>query len=179
MAFHLNDSPWLKDVRARCRQQHLLIVERRDVAGLSGNQDRAIPVPSRLKRLVLDRIKRPLKRRRHEAERSRTSFARWAEDQARRRLRLPNSIPVRAVDVSLKGILTFPQFISLVADAAAIVTTRLHVGILGALLDKPTLLVPGDAGYCKIQGIYEYSLKDNAGVELLENPFAKERGPAA
>lgn len=173
MAFHLEKSEWLQKLKTRRDQNYLLIVERRDAEGLSGPADNAVPVPAGIKQLIPMSLKRPIKRRRHEKQRANTPFARWARDTAIQRLQLDSDVPTRTIDASLKGLLTFKQFSDLVAGASAVVTTRLHVGILADLLQKPTLVVPGDAKYGKIQGIYEYSMTEHPHVELVPNPFAK------
>jgi len=173
MAFHLDKSAWLRKLKDRQKQDYLLIVERRDAEGLSGPSDKAVPVPAGMKQWIPMSIKRPIKRRLHEKQRANTPFAQWAKDTAIERLELDQAVPVRAIDASLKGLLTFEQFANIIARATAVVTTRLHVGILADLLEKPTLIIPGDAKYGKIQGIYEYSMTSHPHVELVENPFAK------
>lgn len=67
-------------------------------------------------------------------------------------------------DVGDPRVLPFSRFLETVATCAAIVTTRLHAGILAAMLGKPTILVVGD--YKKIQWIYEYSLGSWSNVML-------------
>ena len=171
MAFHLEDSEWIKKLKNKREQNYLLIVERRDAEGLSGPPDKAVPVPDRFKQWVPMPIKRSIKRWKHERQRADTPFAHWAKDTSVGRLGLEQDIPVRAIDVSLKGLLTFEQFADIVAGANGVVTTRLHVGILADLLGKATLVVPGDAKYGKIQGIYEYSMTGHPHVELVKNPF--------
>ena len=173
MAFHLKTSDWLTTVASRARDKHLLIVERRDAEALSGPADRAVPAPAPLKRLVPQGLKRAIKRRTHVRARAGTPFAAWARSAAFERFGLDADTAVMTIDASLKGLLTFDQFVAAIADATAVITTRLHVAILASLLGKRTLVVPGDARYGKIQGIYEYSLRDQPHVTLIDNPFAE------
>lgn len=172
MAFHLESSQWLEKLRNRCSDRHILVVERRDAEGLSGASDRAVPLPSGLKKMVPAPFKRSIKSYRHQQLRSNTEFAKWAISTARERLEIDGKLPVKTIDVSLTGLLTFDKFTSLIVESAAIVTTRLHVAILATLLNKPTIVVPGDAAYGKIQGIFEYSLEKSKSTLLVENPFA-------
>jgi exopolysaccharide biosynthesis predicted pyruvyltransferase EpsI len=70
-------------------------------------------------------------------------------------------------DVSM--IKKFDDFISLVANAGDIFTDRLHVKILGKIMDKKTTLYPNK--YHKNLGVWEYSLKDSinyAQVDIRE-----------
>ena len=60
-------------------------------------------------------------------------------------------------DISSRSVVSFDTFCTLIRDARAVCTNRLHVGVLAAMLNKPTLLVEGS--YHKTRGIYEYSLR--------------------
>jgi exopolysaccharide biosynthesis predicted pyruvyltransferase EpsI len=75
------------------------------------------------------------------------------------------------MDVSLNSLLSFEHFCVVISHASIVLTTRLHVGILAAMMEKPTIIVPGSVKYGKIQGIYDYSLHDYSNVQLVDNPF--------
>lgn len=66
------------------------------------------------------------------------------------------SLPVVYEDVSDQRRNDFDSFVSAVGSSAVVITSRLHPGILAAMLGKPTVLLSG--GYPKIRAIYEYSL---------------------
>ena len=67
-------------------------------------------------------------------------------------------------DISLAETCRFEDFLQNVARASVIVTTRLHVAILGQLLNRRTYLVEGS--YHKFRGVFEYSMRQ-ASTELL------------
>lgn len=60
---------------------------------------------------------------------------------------------------------TFPEFCSEIARSEVIVSTRLHVAILGAILGRRTYIVAGK--YHKIPGIYEYSMAAMDHVSMV------------
>ena len=67
---------------------------------------------------------------------------------------LPRSIPRLYRDVSVS--VSFAEFTEAIRNAALIITDRLHIGILGYLLEKRVVLRPG--AYHKIRGVYELSM---------------------
>lgn len=73
-----------------------------------------------------------------------------------------------AADVSDHYRYTFAEFTDSIAGAAAVVTTRLHAGILAALLGVPTAL--RDGRYGKLRGVYEASMRSMPHVHLLGAP---------
>ena len=70
-----------------------------------------------------------------------------------------------AADVSLPETCSFEELLVSVAQSRAIVTTRLHVAILGCFFEIPTCLV--DGAYHKFRGGFELSLQ-NRSVTLLD-----------
>jgi exopolysaccharide biosynthesis predicted pyruvyltransferase EpsI len=68
-------------------------------------------------------------------------------------------------DVSRVDISSFDEFIEDVANSEYIFTNRLHVGILGFLLDKNVYMVEGS--YFKVTGIYEYSMSESNKTHLV------------
>lgn len=65
-------------------------------------------------------------------------------------------------DVSISG--TYQDFVQIIAGADRIFTDRLHVAILGSILEKKTILFPNI--YFKNKAVYNYSL-----IEYLETYF--------
>jgi exopolysaccharide biosynthesis predicted pyruvyltransferase EpsI len=82
-------------------------------------------------------------------------------------------LPCLAEDISDPSIATFERFCDLIVNAAAIFTDRLHVGILGALLDKPTYICSGNNH--KIHGVVSLSLNDMPHVKLIDHPDRRRR----
>ncbi|QDV72319.1 polysaccharide pyruvyl transferase family protein [Botrimarina mediterranea] len=178
-AFHLRDTDWLQSLKSRTRARHLLIVERRDAESLGGQPEATVRAPSTLKRLAPMWLKRRVKLSSHMRSRTDTSFYRWAVEESERSLGIsPKDVPVVPIDISQQSIVSFDRFLSLITDAAAVVTTRLHVGILAALLDKPTVMVGGDRKYAKISGIYQQSMTEMDCVRYFDNPLDPEEKSA-
>jgi len=75
--------------------------------------------------------------------------------------------PVKVSDIS-KMKETFEEWVNTAAQASHVYTDRLHVAILGAILNKPVTWY--NTGYHKNQGVYEYSLANEANLDfpLLE-----------
>jgi exopolysaccharide biosynthesis predicted pyruvyltransferase EpsI len=63
---------------------------------------------------------------------------------------------------------SFSTYLKLITNAEAIVTDRLHVAILGAILEKKVFLI-GNI-YHKNRGVYEYSLSSYSNVRYYELP---------
>jgi len=80
--------------------------------------------------------------------------------------RFPEAVPLPRIvrDASIVNACTFDQFCEFISEAAVVFTTRLHAGILAALLGRPTVIFGGP--YHKIRGIYDYSLADRPHVQF-------------
>lgn len=166
MAFALAGSPFLRRLRASARKRHILIVERRDREGTTNATQRPIGPPG-LKRLLPRRMRRSVKHMisRRSASVASTAFAQHAVEAATALAPQADGLPLVCQDISDVGVASFRRFLTCVADAAVIVTNRLHVAVLGALLEKPTLVAPGN--YHKIRGVHEFSLTQRDGVTLV------------
>ncbi|HEY0248644.1 MAG TPA: polysaccharide pyruvyl transferase family protein [Gryllotalpicola sp.] len=71
----------------------------------------------------------------------------------------------RAVDLSAVQYATYREYLATLRRADAVVTNRLHVALPAAILGKRVVLV--EAGYHKLQGVYEQSLSALPNVELV------------
>ena len=78
-----------------------------------------------------------------------------------------NKLKIMYCDISLRKKATYSEFINIVKKAEFISTTRLHVAILGHLLNKPVYIKYGERLEHKIKGVYEFSLKNNPLVKTL------------
>lgn len=70
------------------------------------------------------------------------------------------------VDISSPEYATFEEYLQYMARASVVVTDRLHVGLPSAILGKNVILV--EAGYHKLGGVYEQSLREMPNVAFLK-----------
>lgn len=155
LAFELAGTKFLAELRARRSDEHVLVAMRKDREGAAGvlAKTRGTWLPRR--------IRRPLSRFRDLLVASRSRAPLDAVFSAER---IGQEMPKIFRDVSVS--VDFEEFLDLVARSRVILTDRLHVAILGRLLDKPVRLFPGS--YHKIRGVFEYSLSDQESrVELM------------
>jgi exopolysaccharide biosynthesis predicted pyruvyltransferase EpsI len=176
MAFHLRDSRFLQGFRERGSAQRILVVERADPESSTGVARTRPPAYPQLGRLV-PRAWRPvaeelaLVKRRRDAQRSAavselpTVFARETVARVREEHPELSGAPTYYLDIARRSHCSFRRYCGLIAEAAAVITTRLHVAALGAMLEKPTYCQPG--WYHKIKGVYEYSMATMAWVQLI------------
>jgi len=174
MAFYLCGTAYLQQLQSQKATEHVLLVERGDLESLTGGHFRprgriSRYLPKAVKMPLAQFVLNPLKRLAHMSSTHTmmptTTFARetlahvWAEYPQFKGLALYNA------DISSPSICSFQRFGQLIARAALVVTTRLHIAILAALLDKPTYLKSGV--YHKIAGVYEHSLSAYPHVRLI------------
>jgi len=179
MAFHLQNSAYLRELRTKTAQKHILIVERNDPESVTGSYQPQVVssstsrwkqfIPKPIKQAVYRHVTIPLRHRQiaqHLGEQGiHTTFTqdclhRLIQDDPSRA-----TLPIFAADISDPALCNFHRFSQLIAEASVVAATRLHVGILAALLDKPTYIQAGS--YHKIRGIYEYSLTNYNQVHLF------------
>lgn len=181
-AFHLEESFYIQKLRSKSARKHILIVERDDPESVtkpllettnpltaSTQINWKAYIPKAIKRPISRHIAMPIKHRvlaKHLGKRDLNSpFTQdclrqvWQDDPTLRNL------PVFSADVSNQRLCSFSSFSQLVAEAAVVVTTRLHVAILAAMLDKPVYVKPGS--YHKIEGIFDYSLAKRPNIWLI------------
>lgn len=154
LALRLKTQPPIQG--ATVKPSHILVVERDDWEGPTGRKRPfAIKglevIPERIRRTARKALLGKLRKRQDDS-----AFARAALDLVRRRHPELQALPVTIADVSLPEVCDFSQFLKHVSRAAAIVSTRLHVAILGFLWGRPTYLVEGR--YHKYRGVFEHSL---------------------
>lgn len=191
-AFHLINSDFMRRLKRKTTLKHILIVERTDIEALcrpivrfdGGTAEVAgteitgptvvnSPPAFGLRRHLPRSVKalkaqflRVIELPKIERDAIKTPFAIQAIDRIHKDMPETRELPIRAFDVSQNRYSSFGQFATVIAQSAAVCSTRLHVGILSAMLDKPTYLVAGV--YHKLRGIYEYSMSESKHVELLE-----------
>ena len=180
-AFHLIGSNFIKNLQDH-RGKHILIVERTDAESTTGpaigsnaRSASAIPkskrsVPNTMNNLLPAGLKAYLKHRLKlpsiERGAMKTEFASRAIGFVKENHPAAADLPVRCFDVSQNYLNTFDQFARVIANSAVVLSTRLHVGILSAMLGIPTFVVAGS--YHKLRGIYSYSMLNNNHVKIID-----------
>jgi exopolysaccharide biosynthesis predicted pyruvyltransferase EpsI len=144
LALELHDSDFIKDLITKCRSEYILIAMRKYKEGASN-------ILIRTGRWLPGKIRRPLSKIRDwlAAMKSRDVIS----DIIKQENYTPN-MPRVYRDVSAS--VSFDEFLNTICCAASIVTDRLHIGVLGYLLNKRVILRPGM--YHKIRGVYELSM---------------------
>jgi exopolysaccharide biosynthesis predicted pyruvyltransferase EpsI len=176
-AFHLQSSDYLKKLQSKTASKHILIVERNDPESVTGayqahqpnltTKTRYIPpfIRQPISRLIISPLKHMALAKSLGEQGANTQFTQECLKQIFQDYPELESLPVFAADISDPLLCSFHTFSKLIAEAAVVVATRLHVGILAAMLDKPTYIKSGS--YHKIRGIFEYSLQDKQNVRLV------------
>ena len=170
MALRLRRSDFIKRLKSQSRTKHVLIVERGDGEATTGIKHRAIGNRS-INRFVPQALKAPLKRaiRKRQAQQhaATSSYVSRMLELVEREHGGVADLPLITSDISDPGNATYEGFCNAINDAAVVVTNRLHVGVLAAMLNKPTYLATNS--YHKIRGIYEYSLRDMSHVTFVQD----------
>ncbi|TWT69067.1 polysaccharide pyruvyl transferase family protein [Crateriforma conspicua] len=189
-AFYLLGSKFLSQQIRKRSPKHILVVERQDAESLDttnmgvqktqqGHETAGSYLRVAASSMVPDSIKVTGRRLRNlkkiEDTNRQTPFAKLASDFLVSRHPEHSGTPVRFLDASDNTYSTFPQFVSIIRDASIVLTTRLHVGILSAMLGIPTYLVPGV--YHKLSGIHSLSMNTWPHVTLLPRSFAAGQSP--
>lgn len=164
-AFALAETPFLAAISGR-PSRHVLIVERDDSEHVDRFGRRQIQPKKRWWRYLPRGMKAPLYPIRAYLTGSRnTPFRQQCESILRSHHPEYSDFPRLVRDISRKEYDTFESFCDAIAEAAIVFSTRLHVGILAALLGKPAYLFAGP--YHKIEAIYDHSLATYENVRLI------------
>jgi len=179
MAFSLRGSDFLRALGSRARERHVLIVERTDHEEFTGRKEFWSLLEKEQPPWIRAGVPAPIRRGVREAlaaarraafragafRDAMTPFARDAREVLVQDTPSLDALPVLAADISQTSLCDFETFCRLIAESAAVVSTRLHVAVLAALLGKPTYLAAGPG--TKIRSTYEYSLAQMPEVRLL------------
>ncbi|MER9670165.1 polysaccharide pyruvyl transferase family protein [Mesorhizobium sp. M0203] len=165
LAFFLSpdDFGFLK-LRRPLHEKYTLVVERRDA---ESSTEISKPTASRLpfKHLIPMSIKRPLKRRQVRNLMYNTEFVERCRTYIRDHANYSDDII--AGDISIPSLYSFYEFVSYSNYADATFTTRLHVSILCAVLDRPCYLVRSGGELMKNESVFEQSMADGTSVKLM------------
>ncbi|MBN2133421.1 MAG: polysaccharide pyruvyl transferase family protein [Sedimentisphaerales bacterium] len=146
LAFELDDSDFIRDLRANVREKHVLIVKRGDRESLGRG------VVTRVKGSWFPKkLRSPLSRIRNRllSFKRRDVYKSIMADYG-----VAKTIPVVNQDVSTE--VPFSEFVAAIRDSTLVITDRLHVGVLAHMLNKWTVLMPASFG--KIEGVHEMSM---------------------
>jgi len=165
LVFSLARHPMIRELKHASAQDRILVVERDDWEGPTGRRRPFSPpglefIPERFRTVVRKTVLGPVRRRQDRASRFGQAALRfvnrWHPEAA--------GLDPLIADISLAETCSFEDFLQNVARASIIITTRLHVAILGQLLNRRTYLVEGS--YHKFRGVFEYSMQQ-ASADLL------------
>ncbi|MEM6551175.1 MAG: polysaccharide pyruvyl transferase family protein [Planctomycetota bacterium] len=188
-AFELAGSRLIREWKAESKEKHVLVVIRGDREGLASEAGsgydkapfRPLPWWRRPRHFVRHVVLPRLVSRRDRQEGPAVDLnAALAVDGTADLIRLvPRhsaelsglGCPVVSLDVSDPRAYSFETFCRLIAEAKAVVTTRLHVGVFSALLEKQTVMV--GQSYGKLEGIYERSMQTMGHVSLIDHEASR------
>jgi exopolysaccharide biosynthesis predicted pyruvyltransferase EpsI len=148
LAFELQDSDLIADLRRNCAEKHILIAMRKDKEGLA-------KVLTRTTGTWLPKsVRRPLSWIR---DRLVAHISKDTVETILKQERISVGLPRIYRDVATS--LNFEEFAASIRDAALIVTNRLHIAVLGHLLNKRVVIVCAtDYHKHKLKGVYELSM---------------------
>lgn len=164
MAFELAGSPFLHDLKKSAQDRHVLLIERFDREATT-HHSMEIKLSSTLRARVPAPLKRLIKSKLHLLRRQKSGFTSQALDRLYSERPEFKGLPVIAEDVSSKVGFTFEQFLQTIAQAAVVISNRLHAAILSTLLEKPTIVLSGHP-YGKLESSFDYSLKKYPNASL-------------
>jgi hypothetical protein len=125
-----------------------------------------IPIALKIQSLLLPLVAHSIRQWLHKKSAAQTNFTAMALSHLYDEMPQRRSLSELARDLSAPGAFTFETFSDAIVRAVAVVSTRLHVGILPALLDQLMYLHAARAPYPKIKSIYEYSMAEMKHVRL-------------
>jgi exopolysaccharide biosynthesis predicted pyruvyltransferase EpsI len=167
MAFELADASFVDRLRFM-PTRHILIVERTDVEHHRvAMNSKNLRWRKRIGRLIGMRGKKllyPLVNLIR--SRQRTTFRDQCETMLSESFPEQAQLPRLVRDVSNVNANDFDGFQDAIGAAAIVFTTRLHVGLLAAMMDRPTFIFGGP--YHKIAGMYQFSLSHMKHVHFAE-----------
>lgn len=170
LAFQLFGSKWVKCILDKYPKPiagNVLVVDRMDienskVGGKSGFLKKIYIA------FVPEKIKSALRKKRVDRrDRLGSDFTEFVRDFLSDQYASYEIKSIISKDISRNDICDFEEFIRLVAEAEYVFSNRLHVGVLGYLLDRKVYVKEGS--YHKIRGIYEYSMKHDDSIKLIDS----------
>ncbi|MFK7883344.1 MAG: hypothetical protein AB8F26_04055 [Phycisphaerales bacterium] len=172
-AFALVDEPSIKKLIDRAPTRDLLIVERGDAESATGLVESDLLSSGFVRKAATAVLPRPVAiaaaravgRLRGGGSGQHSPFTQAAIDLVEKNDFKRQVGSIKNTDVSRRSACSYSEFCETIADSKVIISTRLHVGILGAVMGRRTYIVAGNNH--KIPGIYEFSMKDNPCATLI------------
>jgi exopolysaccharide biosynthesis predicted pyruvyltransferase EpsI len=160
LAFELYDSDFIADLRRNCAEKHILIAMRKDKEGFA-------KVLTKTSGTWLPKsVRRPLSWVR---DRLVAHVSQDIVETILKQEHVSDNLPRIYRDVACS--LSFEEFVASIRDAALIVTNRLHVAVLGHLLNKRVVIICATEYHeHKIKGVYELSMSGPGSKTVLFIP---------
>ncbi|MEM6333623.1 MAG: polysaccharide pyruvyl transferase family protein [Planctomycetota bacterium] len=163
LAFELKGGPWVEEQRAQRGEGHVVVCMRKDKEGgaklLAQTKAPWLPAP----------IRKPLSRLR---DRLVASGRKRLVDRLIEEAGVDPKLPRVVRDISVS--VDFEAFCEAIRGAAFIMADRMHVSILGYLLDKPTVLLAG--AYHKNASVHAFSMAHEESCVRFVDPKAGAEG---
>ncbi len=173
LALWLRDSDWIRGLKERSAERHNLIVERMDhersTVGADTPPKTNHPFVSFIYRSTPESVTQPIVNsitRMRARRRPLSDFGKAASSLIQDHFPDKNRLPDLVADIARRRYTNFDGYARLIADSGVVVATRMHVGILGAMLGKPSFLVRGTQH--KIIGVYEQSLTGFPNLTIID-----------
>ena len=157
MAFGLHGSKFIEELKKKTSSGPLLIVERFDTEGAT-KPPAIYRTPVFFRSLIPSGLKNFIKKKTLGAVHKGTPFISEATGKVKELFPAVQYNDIKAADISLPQNHTFEEFADAVAGASVVVSTRLHVCVLAALLGKPFVAVQFEGGN-KLSGVFKQSLE--------------------
>ena len=168
LAFALDGHEMIRGLRDVPVENVVLVVERDDWEGPTGRRRLFSPpglefIPQKIRTVVRKVLLGPVLKKQDLESAFRHAALQFVSQNHQQ---VTPFVP-HVADISLAETCNFEKFMQHVAAAAVIVTTRLHVAILGHLLNRRTYLVEGS--YHKFRGVFDYSMQQGSSSLLVWN----------
>ncbi len=159
LAFELYDSYFIANLLNQCSEKHILVAMRKDKEGTAG-------ILTKTKGTWLPKnVRRPLSWLRDRL------VARVSKDTVEMAIEQEDVPGLPRIYRDVASSLSFEDFVASIRDATLIVTDRLHVGVLGHLLQKRVVLVCATEYHKhKIKGVHELSMCGHGSKTTLFVP---------
>ncbi|HAS6628207.1 polysaccharide pyruvyl transferase family protein [Vibrio parahaemolyticus] len=167
LAFYLENSDFINDIKLNCQKYtgKILVVDRMDIENKKNGGK--VTVTMKLYNKMFPELLKNIYRSLRNWRRGRfgTHMTKFAKNIVLNNNPDYKINEITSTDLSRDDIYSFDEFVMKISESDYIFTNRLHVGVLGYLLNKKVFLVEG--AYFKLTGIYELSMKHSCNTKLL------------
>jgi exopolysaccharide biosynthesis predicted pyruvyltransferase EpsI len=174
LAFSLDQHPMIRDLKNISEQGLALIVERDDWEGPTGRGRPLSPpglefIPEKIRAAVRKTLLGPYRKRQDRISPFKKASLQFVNQNHPEFTGLEPLV----ADISLAETCSFEDFLQYIARASVIITTRLHVAVVGHMLKRKTYLVAGS--YHKFRGVFDYSMQRGSTRLLRWNGLELEQ----